>query len=349
MVPNPPALVRGNILVGIRDALAAREIDSEELLLEAGLVPRALDDPSNEVPLDSVALLMELAADRANDPGFGLTLAESYPLGASGLLDYLMLHANSMREALESITRFAALMFQPSSLTFREEPDVARLSWCFPTQSSTRRVQFASFANAVLVLRLRRIAGRDWHPLAVEVEHPELPCASKLHRILGPRVTFNARENSLAIDPAALKRASEGADPRLYQILRETGEAKLQELTAKPDVVTRTARAIIATLNTDPPLLEHVAERLRMSPRTLQNRLSQRGTTFERVLSETRRNMAERYLRDTDLPLTEIAFLLGFSEQSAFTRAARAWFGRPPRQLRKEGTWSIRSGEREKA
>ena len=76
---------------------------------------------------------------------------------------------------------------------------------------------------------------------------------------------------------------------------------------------------------------------MRMSPRSLQNRLAQHNTTFERVLSDTRRSLAERYLRDSDIPLTEIAFLLGFSEQSAFTRAARAWFGCPPSQLRKEG------------
>ena len=96
----------------------------------------------------------------------------------------------------------------------------------------------------------------------------------------------------------------------------------------------RTTRAIAESLNSEPPLLEHIARRLRISPRALQNRLGQKSTTFERVLSETRRALAVRYLRDTDLSLTEIAFLLGFSEQSAFTRAARGWFGCPPRAMR---------------
>lgn len=349
MKPTPPAIIRGSILVGIRDALVARRINVRELLLEAGIRPDALDHPCRELPLDEVALLFELAADQVGDPVFGLSLAEAFPLGANGLLDYLMLHAATVRESLQSLTRFSALLFQPTSLTFHEEPGAARLSWCFATASSTRRIQFASFANAILVLRLKRIAGRNWHPLAVEVEHPELPSPRKLHRILGPRITFNGRENTIIIDPAILKRKCEGADQRLYQILRETAEAKLQELAARPDVVTKTARVIIEALSNEAPLLENIAERMGMSPRTLQNRLAQHGTTFERVLGETRRNLAERYLRDTDLPLTEIAFLLGFSEQSSFTRAARSWFGMPPRQLRKEGLRSLRSRETEEA
>ena len=348
MIPNRQALVRGSILTGFREVLSARGIEANDLLAQAGIPHYAINDPAIELPLNRVADVLELAAERTDDPGFGLALAEAYPLGANGLIDYLMLHATTVRESLESLTQFAALLFNPSSLAFREEEDVAKLMWHSPIVATTRLVQFACFANAVLLLRLRRIAGQDWNPLALEVEHPELPCTARLHRIFGPRITFNARANVIAFDPATLKRTPGSADPRLYRILRETGEAKLQTLTSRFDVVSRTARAIVETLNVDPPLLENVAERMRISPRTLQNRLAQEGTSYERVLNDTRRNLAERYLRDSDLPLIEIAFRLGFSEQSAFTRAARGWFGKPPRQLRKlrqEGGWTTSSEE----
>ena len=345
MITSREVTIRGTILAGFRDVLAARGMDLDALLFEVGVADGALDDPASELPLDAVARLMETAAERAHDPGLGLTLAEAYPPGGTGLFGYLVLHARTVREALQSITRYAALLLHPSPVTFREEADAATLSWCLPSRRKTRRIQFASFINALLVLRLRRIAGRGWNPLAVDVEHPELPCAPKLHRILGPRVTYNARENSIAIDPRTLQRLIDGADPHLFRILQETGEAKLQRLASRPDLVARTARAIMETLSTDPPLLEHVADRMRMTPRTLQNRLAHHETTFERVLSDTRLDLAERYLRDTELPLTEIAFLLGFSEQSAFTRAARGWFGKPPSQLRKEGGWTTRNGK----
>lgn len=345
MITSREVIIRANILAGFRDGLTARGIDIDELLSEVGIARVALKDPASELPLDAVAKFMERAAERANDPGLGLALAETYPQGGTGLLGYLVMHARTVREALQSLTRYAALLLHPNPVTFREEADGATLSWCFPTRRNARRIQFASFANALLVLRLRRIAGREWVPLAVELEHPELPCTPKLQRIFGPRVTYNARENSIAIDTATLQRTTDGADPHLYRILQESGEAKLRRLSSRPDLLARTARAIMETLSTDPPLLEHIADRMRMTPRTLQNRLAQHGTTFERILSDTRRDLAERYLRDTDLPLTEIGFLLGFSEQSAFTRAARGWFGKPPSQLRKEGSWAARNSK----
>lgn len=329
--------IRAALLSSFRDTVAERGISADDLLLEAGLDSGALDDPSNELPVDSVAILLELAAERANDPGLGLTLAEAFPAGATGLYGYIVLNAGTVRDCLQAMSRFAGLLFHPSPMTYREEANFATVSWYFPSRQSARRVQLASFSNALVMLRLRKITGRDWTPPFVELEHPELTCPARLQRIFGPRITFNARENLIAIDKPTLQKANKGADPRLFRILQETGESKLHELAVRPDLIGRTARAIMEVLSNDTPLLERVAEQMRMTPRSLQNRLAQQGTTFERVLSNTRRNLAERYLRDTDLPLTEIALLLGFSEQSAFTRAAKGWFGMPPRQLRKEG------------
>lgn len=337
-------VIRGAILSSFRDLVVSRGLDFDSLVEEACLPRDAIGDPESELPLSSVALLMELAAERSGDPSLGLAYAEAYPPGATGLAAYITFHAGTVGEAIRALVRYSGLICHPSPLQLREERDATALSWSFPTCRSTRRIQFASFINAVLVLRLRHMVGRHWTPMAVEVEHPELTCPARMRRIFGRRITFNARENSILIDRATVSQATRGADPNLFRILQEFGDAKLQEMAARPDLVARTARAITETLNTHPPLLEHVAERLRMTPRTLQSRLAQHGTTYERVLSDTRRSLAERYLRDTRLQLTEIAFLLGFSEQSAFTRAARSWFGCPPRQLRKESRQATRSG-----
>lgn len=95
-------------------------------------------------------------------------------------------------------------------------------------------------------------------------------------------------------------------------------------------MVAQARRAIVDQLETGDARLKTVAERLGISPAVLQARLADADTNFEALLVETRRGLAESYLRDTELPLTEIALLLGFSELSAFTRAAHRWFGAPP-------------------
>ncbi len=325
-----------SMLTGFRELVRSRGVDYDQLLAEIGVDLGDLEDPEHRLPFDTVALVMETAAERIGDPCLGLAFAESYPKGASGVVGYLVMHATTVREALHAVKQYGNLVLHPITVELSDEGETAELSWRFPEHLTAPRTQIVSFLMATLVLRLRQITGGDWYPQAVEVEHREPPCLVAVHRIIGPRTVFNGQRNCVAIDSRALVRRSEEADPRLFSILRAAGEVKLSELKSRADLVMRTARAITDTLSSEPPLLDNIARRLRISPRALQNRLAQQGTTFERVLSDTRRSLAVRYLRDTDLSLTEIAYMLGFSEQSAFTRAARAWFGRPPRALRDE-------------
>jgi AraC-like DNA-binding protein len=107
------------------------------------------------------------------------------------------------------------------------------------------------------------------------------------------------------------------------------------ELADEPEVADTVTDEIVTRPATAPPDLEHArAGGVGLSPRALQWRLERSGTSFERLLNETRAHIAEHLLRDTDRSLTEIAFDLGFSDPSAFTRAARRWFNMPPRVYR---------------
>jgi AraC-like DNA-binding protein len=168
-------------------------------------------------------------------------------------------------------------------------------------------------------------------PMGVELEHRELPCREEWIRILGPNVNFDQPCNALRIRASVLERSSNEVDSRLFELIRDLGDRMLAERKAAVDIVQRTRKAIIDQFDDGEATLDEVAASLDMNPRTLQTRLADAGTNFDTVLHETRQNLAEIYLRDTDLPLTEIAFLLGFSELSAFTRAANRWFGVPPR------------------
>ena len=326
--------ILSSVLTGFRELVRSRGVDYDDVLAEVGLYDHDVDDPELRLPFQAVARVMELAAERAGDPCLGIAFAEVYPRGGAGVLGYLVVHATTVREALQVVQSFASLLLHPITVELSEEVDSLALSWRFPEHLTAPHTQLASFMMTTLVSRLRQMSGGDWYPQSVEIEHRGPPCTAAVNRILGPRTVFNSRRYRVTFDSRTLARRLDEADPRLFSILRSAGEAKLSELTSRPDIVMRTTRAIAESLNSEPPLLEHIARRLRISPRALQNRLGQKSTTFERVLSETRRALAVRYLRDTDLSLTEIAFLLGFSEQSAFTRAARGWFGCPPRAMR---------------
>lgn len=308
----------------------------DALIAEAGLAREELADPDNLISLNACASVMEFAARDLKDPCFGIHWAEKLPEHSAGILGYLLLNAKSVRSAVKSIERYAELHIHPIDASFEEADGIGRLSWRFPVNFTAPRLQFCSFIMAITIIRLRAHAGANWVPVSVELEHRALECPSEVERIIGPNVRYDKPANALCIREAVLDRSSPRADERLFGLIRSLGDRLLAERRASTDIVQRTASAIVEVLQESEASLEEVAAVMAVGPRSLQSQLSAAGTNFETVLHETRQSLASTYLRDTDLPMTEIALLLGFSELSAFTRAANRWFGVPPRQYRQE-------------
>ena len=323
-------VVRAHIFEEFERFAAPKGLDFDALLKSAGLSRAEIEDPAAEISLNMAAQLLANAADQSGDACLGLHWAEAFPKGGSGVLGYLLINAGSVRAAVKALARYAALHLDPIEVTFDETDDVGRLEWRFPATFTAPRIIYASFVMAVAIIRLRRFAGARWSPMGVELEHRELPCTDEVRRVLGPNVRFDCALNAISIRETVLNRTSDEADHRLFGLIRDLGDRLLKERKSSVDVLERTRRAIVAQLETGDVTLETVAESLDLQPRTLQTKLAGEATTFESLVQDTRQGLAENYLRDTDLPLTEIALLLGFSELSAFTRVAHRWFGMPP-------------------
>jgi AraC-like DNA-binding protein len=242
--------------------------------------------------------------------------------------------APTVREAMACAARCIAVYVTKVAASFEERGGVGYLTWTMPPAITATRLQYNTFAVAALVNWLRGAAGPDWRPLSVEFDHRELPCPEEYRRAFGERVRFSQPENVLVIDRLTLGKPMPSADAALFAILSDLAERWLAELAEEPEVADTVAEEIVGRLKSGTADLEHVAGGVGLSPRALQWRLERSGTSFERLLNETRAHIAEHLLRDTDRSLTEIAFDLGFSDPSAFTRAARRWFNMPPRIYR---------------
>lgn len=328
--------VRAHIFQGFEGFASAKGLDFEELLAAVGLKRSDIENPDNEISINTVAELLCNAADQSGDPCFGLHWAEAFPRGGFGVLGYLLINSGSVRGAATAIARYTRLHLDPIDTTFEEADGVGRLQWRFPVTFTAPRVTYASFVMAIVVVRLRLFAGASWSPMGVELEHRELPCASEVLRVLGPNVRYNCPVNAISIRESVLDRTWEGSDRRLFELIKDLGNRLLAERRSNIDILERNRRAIVDQFETGDVTLETIADQLELSPRSLQAKLANEQTTFEALVQDTRQGLAEGYLRDTDLPMTEIAFLLGFSELSAFTRAAHRWFGVPPSAKRGE-------------
>lgn len=316
--------------------VAKRGVNFDSLLEAAGLTRELLCDADAMIPLNAAATVLELAAREMNDPCLGLHWAEELPRGSAGVLGYMLMNAKSVRSAVKTIERYADLHLEPVAVSFEESEGIGRLSWRFPLGLAAPRLQLSSFFMAVIITRLRLHAGANWSPIGVELDHRALDCPDEVGRIMGQNVRFDQPCNALYIRETILNRSSPAADTNLFDILRQLADRLLAERKAAADIVHRVTTILVNLLQGGDGSLEDVATMLDLSPRALQAQLAAADTNFETLLHETRQRLAETYLRDTDLPLTEIAFLLGFSELSAFTRAATRWFGVPPRLHRIE-------------
>jgi AraC-like DNA-binding protein len=183
---------------------------------------------------------------------------------------------------------------------------------------------------AIRLNTIRMMVGSQWAPLEVRFAHPAPEQISEHLRIFRAPVLFGYSTNAFVIDREFLERQIPAADERLYQIMRRYLERVLEEMPQEDEVLASVRRAIAESMREGEPNLTQVAKKMAMGPRTLQRQLKEQGIEFKKLVADTRRRFALSYLGNRRNTLTEIAFLLGYSEVSAFNRAFKRWTGSTP-------------------
>lgn len=330
--------IRANMLAGLGEWLSKSHptVSLRDLLKAVGLSRDQKPDANAGISLNAYARLLEMAAVETRDDCLGLHFATAFPRGGTRALGYLILNAPDLKTCLDCLCRYVRLQSEAIEFQLTEAQGQARLSLlCSPAFVAPRK-QFLEFVMALIVLRLGREFGEGCQPLRAEFEYREPRCGGEYELLFGPDTTFDAPETALSIRSDVLRSRSAQADSQLFDVLREIADAELTRLHRGQDIVWRVDEYLVGTLAMRQASLEGAAAALGCTPRQLQTELKRHQTTFEDALTRTRRALAERYLRDSDLSLTEIALMLGFSELSAFTRAARNWLGMPPSQWRQQ-------------
>jgi AraC-like DNA-binding protein len=306
---------------------------------EAGAAIRAVKSRSGphgepQVAVNKVIHLLEDLAHRLHNPALGVAYAREFPIGGTGALGFVLTQSATLRDAVEAVGRYTRIVMPQLHIHYEATHSGAELTWSYPLLVASPMVQFNSFVAALVVVRLRSILSKDWSPARVHLAHRDPGALAAYRDVFGPNLKFDQHVNAISFRNVNLDRRNADANPRLLAVVKQLADILLAERRERPDFQSVVANTIVDMLGQAPPSLAAVASQLAIGERTVQRRLSTEGTSFEDVLGETRRTVAERLLCDTDLPITDIAFLLGFSEVSAFTRAAKRWHGMPPRQFR---------------
>ena len=173
-------------------------------------------------------------------------------------------------------------------------------------------------------------------PVLIEIATYPPEKTSTFQKKYQGRIQFHAPANRINFPNALLNRPLRRQDPHLYQIILKSALQELDEFGQMVSPISRLANEIAASLSEGGAALPKIAAKIGMSQRAIQRLLAKEGTTYRQLNEEIRKSAAERYLRSTDLPMKEIAYLLGFSELSTFSRAVKLWFGESPRKVREK-------------
>lgn len=312
----------------VLDACQRLGLDTEALLRAAGLQRELVMDPDARLPADRADALWREAYARASDPQLALHAAVALPFGAYKVLDFVAAHAPTVLEGLRRIARYFPLVDARATLSVVDAEPVRVV---MASESAVVPGPAQEYTLAAIVLRSRASTGVDWPLHAVELAMPGPDDPSEHEEVFGAPVRFHASAPQLLIPRTSAELPVRGADPALLTVLEDHARRLLAELPqGEPQLVTRVRALLREELRGGDPRMEHVARRLGLGARTLQRRLDAEGTRYAAILDEMRTELAREYLREPGMSLAEIAWLLGFSEQSAFSRAFKRATGQPP-------------------
>jgi AraC-like DNA-binding protein len=317
--------------------LKARGQLSPAFLESQGVDPTIFRDPEKRLPHTVAVSLWAEAARLTNDLDLGLHVAEGIRPGAYGALGYALRTSENFGRSLERLCRYHRVLHDLAEVQLTVRGGRATLSHRLPLPGGVPRA-VSEYIVAAWLLTSRQSTGVHWIPIEARFPHPTPDDTSEHRRLFGCPLKFGHDRSELVFSRDLLEMPFLDADPNLRAILEAQVVAILQKL-PKGEAMTDAVRRLLAgELCNGEPSLEQIARRLHMSPRTLHRRLEEDGTSFRQVLAEVRREMAARHLSERRLAIGEIAFLLGFSEPSAFHRAFKRWTGHAPLAYQHLGT-----------
>lgn len=314
--------------------LLQANVDPLPLLKKAGLPRSLITNPTARVSMRDQIRFLNVAADALDDGLLGFHLAQLVDLREIGLIYYVLASSDQLGDALRRAVRYGTIVNDGIHPTLIEGPDIGIAMHYRGVVRHQDRHQAEIWIAAVVRIG-RQLTGLRLVPRRVRIAHRREPGHGELAEFLGVEPEFGATADEIIFEGKARSLPLVGADPYLNRLLISIADDTLKHLPRQRGSFRAGVENILA------PLLPHggaraetVAARLGLSQRTFARRLSAEHTNFSEVTEQLRADLARRYLADPQLTVSEIAWLLGYREVAAFSRAFKRWTGKTPRDAR---------------
>lgn len=326
-----------NTTATVRAVLKAAEevgISSETLLDQAGIRSDVAYDPDGEVTLDVMKAFWEIAYRETRNPYLAIDAGIRAVHGSYKTIDYLVLAASTPGEGLARFVEHFRLINTWLNFEIGEDDfghHLALKSTIGPVPFPAVEITFT-----VVTERFRRMLGPDWTPRKVEFLHAPAGDPAFYRGYFRSEVSFSGETARLSIREQDWNRPLATGDQGLFEVLSDHASHLNSTRPHPDDLVTQAQQEIMRVLRDGEPDISAIAQALAVSTRTLQRRLEERDMTFTRLVDEVRENQARNLVSSGSMSLSEIAFFLGYSDQSALTRAFKRWTGQTPKKFRSD-------------
>ncbi|MBD1558152.1 AraC family transcriptional regulator [Vibrio sp. S9_S30] len=309
--------------------------DIESIFCRANISPTVLEDPLNELGLREYCNLFDTVAMQVGEDHFGLLFGASFKPNRLGGIGYLAVNSPTLHAALNNFVHYFPVHQDSTYLNVVEDRGIYRLDYEILDPNITNATQDAELSIGIFLNILKHGLGSHWGPLEVHFSHRNFHhSASKHEAIFQCPVRFNQASNSILFHKSALNAIMPDCDPYLYTVIESTLKRSKEVKSETENLVDEVKHQIKVSLGGSVPKVSEIAATFNLDVAHVKRKLDAHGVRYSDLLRAARQELAIKYLAQTDMPLTEVAFSLGYSELSAFSRAFKAWSGMCPQRYR---------------
>lgn len=329
------ALIRTTSFIGFRELTRELGGDADAMLDRFHINPALLDDEDARLPLSALVGLLEHAANSLDCPDFGLRMAKYQDMQILGPIAVIALSCATVGQALTDIVRFISYHSPGIELELNTR-DSQLTQWVITLNLPQVRYkrQMTELALGVALNAMKLLCGSNFAPYAVSLTSSSTLPPATYRRYFASRVLTGEAHNALVMTAEQLARPIEQQNYNLHRTLEDY--LQQHSLQNGSDLVAQVNKLISRLLPTHRCRLPTVAEQLGLHPRVLQRRLGELDMHFDELLEGIRKELTEQYLAERHMPISQIAGLLGYSEQSVLNRACKRWFGLTPLAFRRK-------------
>lgn len=309
-------------------------IDINPICKALEIDPACFQDLTARLSLDRLCRLLEACALLSDDEAFGVTSVKAYEAGSTGPFGYGLMSAPTGLDLVRFLDQHIQYVTHTSFSRLVIDAYGAHLSWTF-APVIVKRDQYVDMSVGLFMQRVRDLAGATADLIEVELERPRPRNLQPFRHYLSKKVSFGAGMNCVHFPQAFLQAHNPTGDRRLFELM-DLQCRSMRPVTAElpSDFVDQVRRHLLVHVSEDEYPLAEIAPYFGLSERTFQRRLAEHGTSLNELRDGIRRDVSYSLLTESELPISEICYRLGYSAPSAFTRSVTRWFGSTPTEVR---------------